>query len=262
MKPLISIITITYQAEFCLMRTMGSILSQDYANIEYIVVDGGSKDKTVSIIKEYEELFLKKGVSFKWISESDKGIYDAMNKGIQMATGDYVWFMNAGDQIASENCLSSLILSIPVALTNDLDTMPDFIYGETFIVNKQGKIMGARRLKAPEILTWKSFRMGMLVCHQSMLVKRLIAPTFDLQYNYSADFDWTIRCLRKAKYIHNSHKVISYFLDGGVSKKKMRASLKERFKIMAKNYGWISTTLLHLWFVCRAVWFKLFHGWI
>ncbi|HEY5499642.1 MAG TPA: glycosyltransferase, partial [Bacteroidales bacterium] len=79
MKPLISIITITYQAELLLRRTLDSILSQDYTNIEYIIIDGGSKDKTVSIIKEYEELFLKKGVSFRWISESDKGIYDAMN---------------------------------------------------------------------------------------------------------------------------------------------------------------------------------------
>lgn len=262
MKPLISIITITYQAERFLKRTMDSVLSQDYTNLEYILVDGGSKDQTVPIIKEYQELFQKKEVSFKWISESDKGIYDAMNKGIKLATGAYVWFMNAGDQISSENCLSSLIQGIPEGMTNDLVTMPDFIYGETFIVNEQGKIMGVRRLKAPEILTWKSFRMGMLVCHQSMLVKRQIASPFDLQYSYSADFDWTIRCLRKAKSIHNSHKVISHFLDGGVSKKKMRASLKERFKIMAKNYGWISTALLHLWFICRAVWFKLVHGWI
>jgi len=262
MNPLISIITITYQAELYLRRTMESILSQDYSNIEYIVVDGGSNDQTVSIIKEYETLFLLKGVSFKWISESDKGIYDAMNKGLQIATGDYVWFMNAGDQISSENCLSGLIQDLFGGLMNELVSTPDFIYGETFIVNEQGEIMGSRRLKAPEVLNWKSFRMGMLVCHQSMLVKRLIAPAFDLQYNYSADFDWTIRCLKKAKYIHNTHLVLSSFLDGGVSKKRMRASLKERFNIMADNYGLMSTSLRHLWFICRAVWFKLVHGWI
>lgn len=262
MKPLISIITITFQAELYLRRTMESILSQDYTNIEYIVVDGNSNDNTVLIIKEFEDSFLRKGFSFRWISEPDKGIYDAMNKAMKMATGDYLWFMNAGDKISAENCLSRLISTISAESARDQDRMPDFIYGETFIINDQGEFMGERRLKAPESLTWKSFQMGMLVCHQSMLVKRSIAPLFDIQYHFSADFDWTIRCLRVAKSIHNSHLVLSHFLDGGVSKKKMRASLIERFRIMAHNYGWISTALRHLWFIFRAAWFKIIHGWI
>jgi len=262
MKPLISIITITFQAEAYLRRTMESILSQDYPNIEYIVVDGKSTDNTVLIIKEFEDSFLKKGHSFRWTSEPDKGIYDAMNKALEMATGDYLWFMNAGDQVSSEECLSRLIMDIPTESGSNQDMMPDFIYGETYIVNDQSEFMGERRLKAPEILTWKSFQMGMLVCHQSMLVKRSIAPHFDLQYRYSADFDWTIRCLRKAKSVHNTHLVLSHFLDGGVSKKKMRASLLERFRIMAANYGWLSTILRHLWFIFRAAWFKMIHGWI
>lgn len=262
MKPLISIITVTYQAESYLRRTMESVLSQDYTNIEYIVIDGNSKDKTVIIIKEFEAAFLKKGHRFRWRSEPDMGIYDAMNKALKMATGDYLWFMNAGDRIASENILSSLISGLSTINKNDLNNLPDFIYGETYIVNDQGAIMGERRLKAPEILTWKSFHMGMLVCHQSMLVKSTIAPLFDLRYRYSADFDWTIRCLRKAKNIHNTHLVLSHFLDGGVSKKKMRASLKERFRIMAFYYGWVSTILHHFWFIFRAAWFKINHGWI
>ena len=259
-KPLISIITITFEAESYLRRTMESILSQEYTNMEYLVIDGDSKDKSLSIIKEYEGLFLKKGIFLKWISEPDKGIYDAMNKGLKMAKGDYIWFMNAGDMIASSDCLNSIILNLPTV--SSLDSMPDFIYGETTIVNEQGEVMGPRRLKAPEILTWKSFKMGMLVCHQSMLVKRQIAPLFDLQYKYSADFDWTICCLKKSKSIYNTHLILSHFLDGGVSKKKMKASLKERFNIMAKNYGWTSTLTRHIWFICRAFWFKLIHGWI
>jgi Glycosyltransferases involved in cell wall biogenesis len=271
MKPLISIITITFQAESHLRRTAESVLNQSYSNIEYIIVDGGSKDQTISIIKEYEEKFNLKSIPFRWISEQDNGIYDAMNKGMQLATGDYVWFVNSGDKIASETCLEDIFRS-PFAVFNGKgklsgetcpsEDLPDFIYGETFIVNEQGDIMGPRRLKAPERLNWRSFRMGMLVCHQSMLVKRSIAPRFDLQYKYSSDFDWTIRCLKQSTILYNTHMVLSHFLDGGVSKRKMRTSLMERFKIMSKNYGVIPTTLRHSWFIFRAAWFKLIHGWI
>jgi len=266
MKALISIITITFQAEAYLKRTMESILIQTNPDIECIIVDGGSKDGTVSIIKEYEEIFRSKAIPYHWISEPDKGIYDAMNKGLRMASGDYVWFMNAGDKVASADCLDKILNTNPEYPATTSETheamLPDFIYGETLIVNDQGKIMGPRRLKAPEQLNWKSFNMGMLVCHQSMLVKRSIAPPFDLQYKYSADFDWTINCLRKANSILNTHTVLSHFLDGGVSKKKMKASLKERFHIMSKNYGYLPTIFRHLWFVSRALWFKLMHGWI
>lgn len=258
MKPLISIITITFQAEAFLVRTIESVLEQSYSNMEYILVDGGSKDNTLSIIKSYESLFQKRDVSFRWISEKDNGIYDAMNKGLKMVNGEYVWFLNAGDKISSAECLTDIINSIP----SDSVVLPDFIYGETSIVNEEGLIMGARRLKAPEKLYWKSFKMGMLVCHQSMLVNRQIADPFNLEYHYSSDFEWSIRCLQKAKNIHNTHLVISHFLDGGVSKKKMKASLKERFQIMSNYYGLLPTILRHLWFIIRAIWFKLRHGWI
>lgn len=259
MKPIVSIITISFQAERFLERTFESVYMQSYTGIEYLVIDGGSRDGTISIIKKYEKLFSERGIDFKWISEPDKGIYDAMNKGLKMAGGDYVWFMNAGDKIASSDFLRKTMQAVTLSTSEKL---PDFIYGETFIVNDLGEIMGPRRLKAPENLTWKSFRMGMLVCHQSMLVKRSIACNFDLAYKYSGDFDWTIRCLRKSENIYNTHMIVSLFLDGGVSKKKMRASLKERFNIMAKNYGLVPTVLRHFWFVIRAGWFKLFHGWI
>jgi glycosyltransferase involved in cell wall biosynthesis len=263
MKPLISIITITFQAEAVLKRTIDSILAQDFKNYEYLIVDGHSTDKTLSIVKKYQPIFHEKGISFRWITEPDNGIYDAMNKAIHLAEGDYLWFINAGDKIATSETVmtiwKNLLISGPEK--KDID-LPDFIYGETLIVDEQGNIMGERRLKAPEKLNWKSFRMGMLVCHQAMLVKRTIAPDYNLRYRYSGDFDWAIRCLRKSRNIHNTHIVLAHFLDGGVSKKKMRASLKERFHIMCKNYGFIPTTLRHLWFVCRAAWFKLQHGWI
>ncbi len=253
----VSIITITFNPGALFDRTVQSILSQTCTDFEFLVIDGKSTDGTPEKVQHYVPLFQEKGIKVRWISEPDEGIYDAMNKGLKLAAGNYVWFMNAGDIIAGPTILEDLLSSI----SSD-KTSPDLIYGETLIVDDNGTVMGERRLKAPQNLTWKSFRMGMLVCHQSMLVKRTLAPEYNLNYRYSSDFEWTIRCLKKASNIHNTGLVLAHFLDGGVSKKKMRASLKERFNIMAHYYGWLPTVFRHLWFVCRAAWFKLFHGWI
>lgn len=252
----VSIITITFNPGELLDRTAQSIMGQSCKDFEWLIIDGESSDNTIEKIQKYLP-FLEKIIPVRWISEPDHGIYDAMNKGLKLAAGDYVWFVNAGDTIASPTTLESIIKSISTEKTE-----PDFIYGETLIVDSNGEVMGERRLKAPKHLNWKSFRMGMLVCHQSMLVKRNLAPEYDLNYRFSSDFEWTIRCLKKAKGIHNTELVLSHFLDGGVSKKKMKASLKERFNIMVHYYGWLPTVLRHLWFVCRAAWFKLVHGWI
>lgn len=253
----VTIITITFNPGMLFDRTAQSVLAQTSTDYEYVVIDGHSNDGTPAKVVQLAPNFEQKGVSVRWISEPDKGIYDAMNKGLRMATGDFVWFVNAGDIIAEPDTLQKVLSSI-----SSKKTAPDFIYGETLIVDANGAVMGERRLKAPKRLTWKSFRMGMLVCHQSMLVKRTLAPEYDLSYKYSSDFEWTIRCLKKASDIHNTGLVLSHFLDGGVSKKKMKASLKERFDIMVHYYGWLPTVLRHGWFVCRAAWFKLFHGWI
>lgn len=247
-QPTFSIITITYNAEQWLERTILSVLSQSYSNVEYIVIDGGSKDQTVDIIKQYEA-----GLSF-WVSEPDKGIYDAMNKGLAHATGDYVWFLNAGDTLYTADTLQRIVSSIRKKVS-----LPDIIYGETRIVDAKGKSLGMRRLKAPKKLTWKSFRMGMLVCHQSFVVKREIAPQYDLQYRLVADYDWCIRCLKQSTRIKNTHLVLTNFLEEGVSSVNRKASLEERYEIMCKYYGKVTTTILHGWFAIRfyfAKWFK------
>ena len=85
------------------------------------------------------------------------------------------------------------------------EALPDIIYGETNIVDEERRSLGLRRLRAPRKLSWKSFRMGMLVCHQSFIPKRAIAPSYDLQYRYSADFDWCIRCMKQARSFCNTH---------------------------------------------------------
>ena len=244
---LFSIITVTYNASRWLERTIQSVISQSYPHIEYIIIDGNSTDGTLELIEKYQSSITH------CISEPDKGLYDAMNKGLKSASGDYVWFINAGDTLYSENTVREIVNAISSG------NLPSIIYGETQIVDEQGNPLNMRRLKAPEKLTWKSFRMGMLVCHQSFLVKRTIAESYDLQYRFTADYDWCIRCLKKADTIFNTHLILSRFLEAGLSAVNRKESLKERYKIMCENYGKLPTQIRHIWFAFRfyaAKWTK------
>jgi len=248
LQPVFSIITVTYNAAQWLERTILSVLRQSYPHIEYLIIDGGSKDGTLDIIKQYHD-----GISY-WVSEPDKGLYDAMNKGLQKATGDYVWFINAGDTLHTANTLHEIMSSLKKKVS-----LPDVIYGDSQIVDADGRSLGLRRLRPPKHLTWKSFRMGMLVSHQSFIARREIAPLYDEEYKLAADIDWCIRCLQKAKDIKNTDLVLSDFLEAGLSSVQRKASLKERYRIMNKYYGSVTTLILHIWFAIRfysAKWFK------
>src|SRR5690606_23126846 len=101
-------------------------------------------------------------------------------------------------------------------------------------------------------LTWKSFKQGMLVCHQAFIVKRELFEPYDLSYRFSSDFDWCIRMMRKSKSLHNTHLTLINYLNVGMTTANRKASLKERYCIMAKHYGQLSTLLHHMWFVIRA----------
>jgi glycosyltransferase involved in cell wall biosynthesis len=247
-NPLFSIITVTYNAEKVVERTLKSVAGQTYPNTEHIIIDGASKDKTLALIQNSRF----KAQKFICASEPDKGLYDAMNKGLQRATGDYVWFLNAGDKLLSDTTIEEVVGHI-----SQVDELPDIIYGETNLVSDAGKFLAHRRLKAPRRLTWRSFKMGMLVCHQSFVVKRSIAPDYDLHYRLAADFDWCIRCLKNSKNIFNTHLVLSDFLIEGLSSQKRKASLRERFRIMSRYYGVIPTALRHVWFALRFFTAKL-----
>jgi len=233
LNPKISIITIVYNDVKHLEGTILSVVNHHYNNIEYVIIDGNSKDGTVDLLKKYSDQ-----ISF-WSSEPDKGIYDAMNKGLRAATGDYVWFLNSGDKIYTENLIAEIVSNLG-------ESLPDIIYGETMIIAEDGAELGLRRLKAPEKLTWKSLKDGMLVCHQSILVSRKIAPEYQLKYRFSADYDWMLSSLKRSKTIVNSNQIISAFLDGGFSKNNIKQSLKERFSIMVEYYGFFPTLFRHI----------------
>ncbi len=239
--PMFSIITVTYNAANVLEDTIQSIIAQTYRNVEYIIVDGGSKDGTLDIIGKYRPHI------HTLVSEPDKGLYDAMNKGIRLAMGDYLCFLNAGDCLHGADTLQLMVHSLHGT------ELPGVLYGETDIVDAEGRFLHKRRLSAPEVLTWKSFRQGMLVCHQAFFPRRDLVEQYDLSYRFSADFDWCIRIMKKAKTLHNTHLTLIDYLNEGMTTRNHKASLKERFRIMAKHYGWFSTALHHLWFVVRLL---------
>lgn len=242
----ISIITVVYNVADLLEKTIKSIVGQTCTNFEYIIIDGASTDGTVNIIKKYANQ-----INY-WVSEPDEGLYHAMNKGLKMATGDFVWFINAGDEIFDENTLQNL-----VKLADRKHA--DLLYGETLIIEKNGNNIGMRRQTVPENLSWKSLKMGMVVCHQSFIPHRSIAPLYNLKYLYSSDIDWLIKCLKKGENIVNSKQILSRYLDGGKSKKTIIPSIKERFRIMVKNYGLISSVLNHIPIALRFVSFYFRH---
>lgn len=235
-KPVLSVITIVYNGSHFIERTVKSVVGQTYKSIEYIIVDGASKDNTLEIIKHYEDKIAL------WVSEKDKGIYDAMNKGLNLATGDYVIFMNAGDQFHNEKTVEQIFAT-------QSDT--DIYYGDTLIVDDDGNSLGPRRLRPPEKLTWKSFRMGMLVCHQSFIVRRSLAPLYDLNYKIAADIDWCIKCMKQAKTLQNVHFYIANYLSGGASWQNQKKALNERFNIMKNHYGLISVISSHMAIAAR-----------
>lgn len=242
LTPKFTVITVTYNAEQVIEDTIQSVISQNYHHIEYLIVDGASNDRTLEIAEKYKERISR------IISEPDKGLYDAMNKGIAAASGDYICFLNAGDCFHEDDTLQKMVHSL-----NGATELPDILYGETAIVNNQRHFIRMRRLSAPEHLTWKSFQNGMLVCHQAFFAKRTIAEPYDLQYRFSADFDWCIRLMKKSKTLHNTHLTLIDYLDEGMTTRNHKASLKERFKIMVKHYGMIPTTLQHIRFVFRLI---------
>ena len=255
-----SIITISYNAEAVIARTLESVLSQTYEKVEHLIIDGASTDKTLSIVEDYKRRSDASGMGHKVIiqSEPDHGIYDAMNKGLTQALGDYVLYMNAGDFFPSADTLEQIARSCKL---NDLpfEQLPAVLYGNTDIVDSEGHYLHPRRLQPPEHLTWRSFRHGMLVCHQAFYARTDIAK--DLQYNteyrYSADVDWCIRVMREGERaglpLYNINKVVACYTEEGATTRHHKESLKERFRIMCRHYGYLSTVLMHLWFVIRSM---------
>ncbi|MBC3787273.1 glycosyltransferase family 2 protein [Spirosoma utsteinense] len=250
MPPTVSIITITYNAERFLERTIQSIVAQQATDYEYLVIDGGSTDGTLAIIRRYGDHITQ------WISEPDKGLYDAMNKGLHRAQGRYVWFMNAGDELYDPQTLPRLLEKIRI-------TSADVYYSDALFVRDdsgQGPVaVGLRSAITPHTLPhnliWQDMALGMKVCHQAFVAKRTIAPDYPTD-NLSADLDWEIRCLKAARLIEFLPFILCRYLLGGVSVQQHRRSLTDRFKVLADHFGLVPTAINHGRIIWRAWLFK------
>jgi glycosyltransferase involved in cell wall biosynthesis len=239
----LSIITITYNAEKFLKRTIESILAQSNQDFEYIIIDGKSKDSTVEIAKAYGER-----VNLL-VSEPDKGLYDAMNKGLRLASGDFVWFMNAGDEINESEIVANFMQSLA-------ETNADVFYGDTYFVEENGTIQGLRSditpHRLPRNLKWQDMNLGMLVCHQAFIARKSIAP-FYLENNLSADIDWEIECLKRAKKVQFLDTVVAKYLVGGISNKQLKRSLIDRYEVLKKHFGLFGAIMAHIQITIRGV---------
>ncbi|CAM3969825.1 glycosyltransferase family 2 protein [Mucilaginibacter galii] len=241
-KPKLSVITIVYNNVRHIERTMLSVINQTYSNIEYILVDGFSTDGTLEIVQQYTSQIET------LISEKDKGIYDAMNKGLAAATGDYVIFMNSGDEFYAPDTVAQVFSTVADA---------DIYYGETEMIDEVGNSLGQRRHKAPTQFTWRHFKYGMSVSHQAIYIKRSLTQPYDTQYELSADIDWILHAAKKAEKIVNVHRYVAKYLVGGMSKQRHQQSLKERFAIMRKHYGLLPTVFNHAVIAFNLGWYWL-----
>jgi len=216
-KLLISVVTVVFNGEKYLEQTIRSVLDQDYDNVEYIIIDGGSTDRTLSIIKKYED-----AIDY-WVSESDKGIYDAMNKGVSLCSGKYVAFLNADDWY-NLDAVSSVICT----LTRYPEL--DYLFGSVNMYD--GETLSY--IFKPRI---SQYRYHMPLPHPTLFVKPkiLLKVGFDLKYKIIADYDFIIKIIKQDLKYKNIEKVITNFRVGGVS--SILSSEKEHFNLAIAHFS-------------------------
>lgn len=213
-NPLFSIITVTLNHSGGLKRTHESLKNQDFGDYEWIVIDGRSTDDTVEYLKS---------VQANYISEKDRGIYDAMNKGIDRANGQYLIFMNAGDCFSGTNILSALKKIIE-------KENPDFIYGDA-LENIDAQTLAKKARHHSKITQ------GMITHHQAMIYSRSLIDNirYNQSYKIAADYDLTLQLLNKAEKISYLPQAICIFESGGISQQQVLKGRKEQFRIRRTN---------------------------
>ncbi|AXA34698.1 glycosyltransferase [Francisella adeliensis] len=214
-NPLVTIITVVYNGGEFLESTIKSVINQSFKNYEYIIIDGGSSDGTLDIIKKYSSYISK------WVSEPDNGIYDAMNKGIELANGRWLNFMNAGDSFYSNEVLEDVF-------ENNFSDGIGVIYGNTDI--------GHKILKYKQSLDLKSMSLGMMLCHQSTFYRLNEAIRYNLEYKICGDQDFTMQYFYKDKQARYLDMTISKYDLDGISSQSLNKILKEKF-LINKSYN-------------------------
>lgn len=233
--PKISVITVTFNAAQTLSTTMDSILTQDYSNVEHIIVDGKSNDNTIELAKSYRQKYHTKGYKLHIISQKDHGIYDAMNKGIQLASGTILGFLNADDFYAQNDIISLIAWGFAKPGNNI-----KIVYGNVIYVNKDLKPVRNFRTKP---YTKNAFKFGFHPPHPSFYARRElyhIYGDFNLKYKIAGDYELMLRFL--AKYQLQSLYIQEYFVKmriGGISNSSLKNIIQanlECYKSLRDNH--------------------------
>ena len=222
-RPLISIITACLNSEKYIEQTIQSVISQTYPNIEYIIIDGGSTDKTLAIIEKYNDKIAK------FISEPDSGVYDAMNKGIVISTGEIIQFLNSGDYLQSFDTIEKVADAFK-------DKSILGVYGNVEILNDSMKIKEIRGRK----VTFNSL-LYRRICHQALFVRKSLFDEiglFTTTFKYSADHEFIVKSIKRYPngFLYLD-MVLAKYRDGGMSCKMMEKTKFEDMKIIYSNYN-------------------------
>lgn len=219
----LSIITVCFNAERTIEKTIKSILGQTFTKYEWIVVDGKSTDRTNEIIKEYIPEFERKGIKVDYRSEYDKGIYDAMNRGAQRATGEYLTYMNADDLYYKNDSIERVITILE-------NTSADIVYGDTCFIKTNEQYI--EKAKAIETITYH-----LPFCPQAAFVKSELQRQlqFDIQFRISADYDFFLRAYLQGNKFQRVEQVVAYFTFGGASNENLVRTYKEDVAVKVKN---------------------------
>jgi glycosyltransferase involved in cell wall biosynthesis len=217
-----SIVTVCRNSEKTLPKAMESLSAQSCKDYEWVVIDGASTDNTIKIAQSFSSAPLRV------ISEPDKGIYDAMNKGIANARGDYVFFLNSDDALHDENVLEDLYTWF------DQNSEVDFLYGNVVNVKVDGNwLRNFGHVNKSNIMEYS-------ICHQAVFAKRMlfeIVGTFDLRFKFNADYDWMIRVFRQGIRSAYVDRRIAFFSDGGAHLVDRSYTLKERQAVRLQYMG-------------------------
>lgn len=239
----VSVITVCFNAELSIEATIHSVLCQNYENIEYLVIDGASKDKTLRIVQKYHS-------RVKIISEPDNGLFDAMNKGLRLASGDVICFLNADDKFYDEHVIRSIV-----------DTFNEYpeaglVYGNLFFVNTPEGMWfdydeyNKERKKKFDCILYS-------MPHQATFARRSVFDQvggFDIQFPRGADYDWFLRCWDSGIKMHYMNRYMTFFSLMGVSARQRYDQIPERIRLVQKNTSPPTFLLYAIIASARCVW--------
>jgi len=245
MSPAVSVVTVCRNALKDLQKTADSVFLQSAEDFEWIIIDGASTDGTTEFLGSLDQPWIHS------ISEPDDGIYDAMNKGLAKASGEWIWFMNAGDQFHDQSSVQKVAEAGPGY---------DICFGESLVIDSEGNELGPRSSvtphSLPDCLERSQFTHGMVVSHQAFVAKRRLVPQFaHQQYRFSADLDWMLRILSEPRRTVNLGMLARIDREGATLQ-NWKQSQYERFLILARHFGTGKTLINH----CTILLRRLRHG--